>query len=41
MAILFVPGLMTDKTLWDDCIKAFEPYRPVRHVDTSRDGSVE
>lgn len=41
MAILFVPGFMTDQTLWGDCIQAFEQYGPIRHVDTTLGESVE
>ena len=41
MAILFVPGFMTDQTLWDDCIQAFEHQGPIHHVDTTLDSSVE
>ena len=41
MAILFVPGFMTDETIWDDCIEAFRPLGPIQHVDTSLDASIE
>lgn len=41
MAILLIPGFMTDRRLWDDCLEAFRPLGPVQHVDTSRDGSIE
>ena len=41
MTILFVPGFMTDRTLWDDCIQAFEQHGPIHHVDTTLDSSVE
>lgn len=41
LGILLVPGFMTDSSLWDDCLHAFDGFEPLRHVDTSRDDSIE
>lgn len=40
VAVLLVPGFMTDSALWDDCLRAFDGFVPLLHVDTSRDDNL-
>ncbi len=40
MTVLLIPGFMTDADLWRDVEGALAPWGPIRHADTSHDGTI-